>query len=79
MPKIDSLTQILSKNVYFYMHLINSSKVTVLDKFNKKFVESPLKGLFVCLLFIWQIDKTLQKITKQSIHKEQKYNKYIQK
>ena len=43
-PKIDSVTHFHSKNVYFYIHCINSLKVTVLCKFHNMRVDTALKS-----------------------------------
>ena len=40
---MDSLTHFLSKNLYFYIIIINSSKVTALVKFQNFWVQSNLK------------------------------------
>ena len=41
---MDSLTHFLSKNVYFYIHHSNSSKVTALDIFYNFWVDTLRKG-----------------------------------
>ena len=43
---MDSLTHFHSKNVHFYTHYSNSLKVTALDMFLKKLVDTPLKPIY---------------------------------
>ena len=49
-PKMDSLTQIPSKNIYFYMHLINlinSLIITAFTKFKKIILVNPHNKTFI--------------------------------